>query len=88
VERRLEMTEKENRTKINKEKEELISKRREKEQQILVLKRKKAIVQYASKLMNTKNVNLNATKFRPRRNRPTCDACNVSSMYSNKRVNR
>ncbi|KAI1704357.1 pinin/SDK/memA/ protein conserved region domain-containing protein [Ditylenchus destructor] len=47
VERRLEMTQKEEKNRILKEKEDLLMRRREKEQEIMRLKRKKAISQYA-----------------------------------------
>lgn len=47
IERRLEMTEKEEKNKMLREKEALLSQRREKEQEILKLKRKKAIMLYA-----------------------------------------
>jgi len=47
VERRLEQTDKENKNRIQKEKDDLMNKRREKESEILSLRRKKAIQQYA-----------------------------------------
>lgn len=51
VELRLEQSDKENKDRMQKEKEELLIKRREKEMEIVSLRRKKAIQQYVSKFL-------------------------------------
>lgn len=48
MERRLELSHKEDQEKVKQEKEELMIKRREKEKEIQRLKRRKAIAQYVS----------------------------------------